>query len=293
MKTTLQKLKKQLKNKDDFIKNGPSADIHQVWIVKTKNLLEKVDNETSQEFDFLSKKILLPVSALMKSPAINRMIMILREAILYLESKLNNFSNSDILILFKHRLKELIETDSIIIGQAINTENNFRKPFAKEGVTGSKFSSVLRQLIANKYLDYYDSSKQLDVVVLTNEGYNWATQDNEKKEERKETKKETEHTINLFPEEEMKVFPADVAKICSEFNFNFKNEKEISCLLLLRRLLPLSIVRKFQQLEKEDEIKNQGEYLETKSLVGKIAPHLKESRRYKEIMSQKPLIDST
>lgn len=98
---------------------------------------------------------------------------------------------------------------------------------------------------------------------------------------------------DVFPQELIQKLPSDIGVLCSEFNFNFGYEKRFASMLLLRRLLPLSIVRKFQILDKEPEIKNQGEYLETKALLGKVEKHLAEKRTYKEILNYKLLVDST
>lgn len=52
----------------------------------------------------------------------------------------------------------------------------------------------------------------------------------------------------ILPDELIENLPNDMQKICHELNFNYNNKKPYSCILLLRRLLPLSIVRKFQQV---------------------------------------------
>lgn len=97
----------------------------------------------------------------------------------------------------------------------------------------------------------------------------------------------------LFPDSLIKILPEDVGKVCREFNFVFSSNKPFSSMLLLRRLLPLSIVRKFQKINKENEIKQNGDYLDTKALLGKIQIHLKEKRVYDEIISYKLLLDSS
>ena len=107
----------------------------------------------------------------------------------------------------------------------------------------------------------------------------------------KEKKENREPEIDIFPEELIKSLPSDIGKICAEFNSAFKCQNANACLLLLRKILPLSIVRKFQNLNREADIKDQGEYLETKSLLGKVEGELKEKRIYKDILNHKPLID--
>lgn len=97
----------------------------------------------------------------------------------------------------------------------------------------------------------------------------------------------------IFPKELLKKLPTDIEEVCEEFNHNFGNSKRWAAMLLLRRLLPLSIVRKFQAMDKENEIKVGGDYLDTKSLLGKIEKYLKEKKVYKDILNYKILTDSS
>jgi len=97
----------------------------------------------------------------------------------------------------------------------------------------------------------------------------------------------------LFPDSLIKFLPKDVGEVCKEFNFSFSYNKPIGSMLLLRRLLPLSIVRKFQKLGKEQDIKQNGDYLDTKALLGKVQTHLKEKRVYDEIVAYKLFVDSS
>lgn len=105
--------------------------------------------------------------------------------------------------------------------------------------------------------------------------------------------KERGNKKNIFAEELIMKLPTDIQNLCYEFNFNYINDKNYSCILLLRRILPLSIVRKFQALNKENEIKSDGEYLDTKGLMGKIEKELSNKRIYNEIMNYKSLIDAS
>ena len=99
---------------------------------------------------------------------------------------------------------------------------------------------------------------------------------------------------DVFPKVILSKIPKDVGVLCQEFNFNFQNHKPHSCILLLRRMLPLSIVRKFQKLNKESEIKNQyEEYCDTGVLLEKVKPLLINSRIYKEITNYKILLDGS
>ncbi|MDA2918359.1 hypothetical protein MYX76_02490 [Desulfobacterota bacterium AH_259_B03_O07] len=108
-----------------------------------------------------------------------------------------------------------------------------------------------------------------------------------------EHKGQNERSVIIFPHELINKLPDDIKKVCEEFNFSFGNRKPLASMLLLRRLLPLSIVRKFQVAGKELKIKPAGEYLETKTLLGKIEPSIKNKKLYREILNYKVLTDSS
>jgi hypothetical protein len=98
----------------------------------------------------------------------------------------------------------------------------------------------------------------------------------------------------VFPDSLLQELPTDVAALCREFNFNFENQKPNASMLLLRRILPLAIVRKFQIEKKEQEIKNpNGEFLDTQALLGKTESRSAEKRIFKDINNYKPLVDSS
>jgi len=98
----------------------------------------------------------------------------------------------------------------------------------------------------------------------------------------------------IFPQELIKTLPKDIQGDCNDFNFNFCNNKAKPCVLILRRILPLAIVRKFQQLDRESEvIEEGGDHIGTLALIGKIEGVLKTKRIYKEIMNYKVLLDSS
>lgn len=97
----------------------------------------------------------------------------------------------------------------------------------------------------------------------------------------------------IFPQKLLEKLPQDLKILCDDFNFNFDNNRPVASMLILRRLLPLSIIRKFQQMNKETEIKDEnGEYFGTKKLLGKAEKLLSDKRIYKELMNYKILIDS-
>ncbi|MDD5688658.1 MAG: hypothetical protein PHQ76_00050 [Caldisericia bacterium] len=98
----------------------------------------------------------------------------------------------------------------------------------------------------------------------------------------------------IFPKELIEKLPKDLKVLADDFNFNFGNEQSVAGMLILRRMLPLSIVRKFQKLEREIEIKDSnGDYFDTKALLGKVESLLSNKRIYSELMSYKILIDSS
>lgn len=107
----------------------------------------------------------------------------------------------------------------------------------------------------------------------------------------------TDHTAEdktpIFPKELLGKLPKDVREICEEFNYNLGNKKRWAAMLLLRRLLPLSIVRKFQVMGKESEIINDGSYLDTKDLLGKAEEYSKEKKVYGEVAKYKIFTDSS
>ena len=81
----LTELKKQLTNKDNFLNRGSSTDVGQEWLSRTKELLAKVDHGMAAEFDELGRKSALPLSSLILNPMLARMVVILRNAINYIE----------------------------------------------------------------------------------------------------------------------------------------------------------------------------------------------------------------
>lgn len=99
--------------------------------------------------------------------------------------------------------------------------------------------------------------------------------------------------VPIFPQSLLPKLPKDIRKICEELNENLINKRNWASILLLRKLLPLAIVRKFQSLNQENEILMEGDWLDTKALLGKIEQHLKEKRVYKEILNYKILTDSS
>lgn len=96
----------------------------------------------------------------------------------------------------------------------------------------------------------------------------------------------------IFPEELIAKLPQDVKLLADDFNFNFSNQRPKTCMLILRRILPLSIVRRYQKDSKENEIKDaDGEYFEAKALLGKAQSLLSQSRIYTDLASYKTLTD--
>lgn len=99
--------------------------------------------------------------------------------------------------------------------------------------------------------------------------------------------------IPLFPKELLEIIPGSLKILCEEFDHNYKNENPNACILLLRKIIPLAIVRKFQQVNKEEEIKTAGEYLQTRALLGKAQELMSSKRIYDDIINYKLLIDAS
>lgn len=98
----------------------------------------------------------------------------------------------------------------------------------------------------------------------------------------------------IFPEELTSELPEEVQLLISEFHFCFKGGKPAAAVLLLRRILPLSIVRKFQRADKEEEIIDEdGEYNQTEKLLNKSQEFLDDNRPYNDMKSAKDLTDNT
>lgn len=75
--------------------------------------------------------------------------------------------------LFRTRLKQLHQETSVVIGQAMNVENDLKISLKKTGLTDAEFLNSLRYLIGKKYLKGYSHPEDLDTVSLTDKGYDW------------------------------------------------------------------------------------------------------------------------
>ncbi len=150
------------------------------------------------------------------------------------------------------------------LGEAFGMNTQFAMFFSS-----SKITAVL-DTIRNKILDWL-----IEVGMNQNSGsYTW------------------KDTDIIFPEELIIRLPQDVKLLADEFNSNFSNNRSNASMLILRRILPLSIVRKFQKDGRESEIKDRnGEYLAAKELLGKAENLMSQKRTYKELMTYKMLTD--
>ncbi len=98
----------------------------------------------------------------------------------------------------------------------------------------------------------------------------------------------------IFPKELINKLPLDIQSLIDDFHFNYSNDKANPSIFILRRILPLSIIRKYQKDNKENEIKDSnGDHFETRGLLGKIQNNLSNTRIYKDIISHKQLIDGS
>jgi len=114
----------------------------------------------------------------------------------------------------------------------------------------------------------------------------------EKQEELAEEPAITDYTP-VFPRSLIELIPGSLKTLCEEFDFNYKNKNPNACMLLLRKIIPLAIVRRFQQINKEEDIKADGEFLQTKGLLGKAQGIMSSPRIYDEISNVKFLIDGS
>lgn len=98
----------------------------------------------------------------------------------------------------------------------------------------------------------------------------------------------------FFPFELINCLPKQLQKLCDDFNYNYSAERANTCTLILRRILPYSIIKKCKSLSKEDEIKNeQGDYIETKQLLGKVRLELRNPSLYNRVDASKVLLDGS
>jgi hypothetical protein len=104
-----------------------------------------------------------------------------------------------------------------------------------------------------------------------------------------------EHKVSsqVFPNNLIEKLPNDLKILCDDFNFNYSHRRFFPCILILRLLLPRAIVRKFQKLNREDEIqKPNGEYLEPEALLNKAENLIANKRCIREVKNYKFLMDT-
>lgn len=152
----------------------------------------------------------------------------------------------------------------------------------------------------NQLWDYLVKKKKILVkqdkgFVLNREKYkelkNFYSQLSTKSNTKKKLKKLDGGNIITIPSTVLKLLPKDVIQHCNELNDNIDAENWISSMLLMRKILPLAIIRKFQIDKKESSIKDSdNEYFGTEKLLKK-SQNLVEPRIYKEIKEIKLLYD--
>lgn len=97
----------------------------------------------------------------------------------------------------------------------------------------------------------------------------------------------------IFPNDLIKKLPDDLKMLCDDFNFNYSHKRSFPSMLILRLLVPRAIVRKFQKLGREHEIKKQnGEYLEPEALLNKAENLIANKRCVRELRNYKFLMDT-
>lgn len=109
---------------------------------------------------------------------------------------------------------------------------------------------------------------------------------------KKKLKRIDKNSIVTIPIEVIKLLPKDLVSHCEELNENLIAENWISSMLLMRKILPLSIIRKFQKDNKENEVKDSdGEYFASKKLLEE-TKNLVQPRTRRELKDVKFLFDS-
>lgn len=107
----------------------------------------------------------------------------------------------------------------------------------------------------------------------------------------KKLKKTAKDGVVIIPTEVLKKLDKDIAKHCIELNDNLQAENWIASMLLMRKILPLAIIRKFQKDKNESSVKDSsGEYLACEKLLEKVQT-LVQPRIYKELKEIKFLYD--
>jgi len=173
----------------------------------------------------------------------------------------------------------------------VNKED-IKSLFATAWITEPKnFNQLWNYLVERKKI----LVKQVKGFVLNREKYkelkNFYSQSSTKSSTKKKLKKLGKGNIIIIPLTVLKLLPKDVIQHCNELNDNIRAENWISSMLLMRKILPLAIIRKFQADKKESSIKSSNnEYFGTEKLLKK-SHNLVEPRIYKEIKEIKLLYD--
>lgn len=160
-----------------------------------------------------------------------------------------------------------------------NTEIRKRLP---EFIVSSRNPTAFWAYIKSKFAHYNEREAHL------NEAFHEVLAYLEFGEDEKVVEK-ANATYAIFPESLN--LPQDVRQVCNEFNFAIEHSRSISAILLLRRLVPLAIVRKFQLLNLEDQIISEDDYLDTKDLLRQAENIVKEKRALRAVKSYKIVID--
>lgn len=97
----------------------------------------------------------------------------------------------------------------------------------------------------------------------------------------------------VFPSALKLILPADVFSLCEEFNMNLSTGQKNSCMLLLRRILPLAIIRNLQKNDDEQKSRNDSDtgYKDTAALLDESRALVSEDRKWREVKSYKFLFD--
>lgn len=145
--------------------------------------------------------------------------------------------------------------------------------------------------MSTQYAMIFPSSRVVAVLdTIRNKVLDWLIEVGNSGKTKTSTTPDNVETI--FPDELISKLPSDLKLLADDFNFNFCNGRPNASMLILRRILPLAIVRRYQKDGKESDIKDsKGKYLETKGLLGKAQSLLNQGRIYTDLISYKVLTD--
>lgn len=101
-KNELEKLKILFENRSVFENNGPASEQGSQWLAEVSVCLNKINPQIAKNFDYFSQLTHIPLSSYTIDPILNNMMLLIREAIILLESTTQektkkNYSNGELI----------------------------------------------------------------------------------------------------------------------------------------------------------------------------------------------------